>query len=255
MRREENMTVKGIQVNPRDILVFDLLQGFPLLSAERIHKACFGDTAYSAVGRRLKKLLDYGLMKRTTLLGEPHYRYYITEKVRLYVKNDRAFKLVNKNHLRHDVELYECLLDIQNAYGDAVTITPDFELKVFAKRSYRTTLEYKGFIQAFQLSFLPDALIVYNNIAYLLEYDRSTIWGVNLFKKLSAYQQYFSSEQLQFQGEVSFRDVKVIYLCQNQTRVDALIDAAQRYTSLDVFQYFDIDTWSKQLKDLKVLMP
>ncbi len=249
------MTVKGVQITTRDREVFCLLQRFPLLSAEGIHKACFDSATYSAVGRRLKKLVDYELLKRLSLLDEPHYRYYITESARPYLDNDRPLKRINRTHLRHDVELYQSLLGIERMYGDAVTIIPDFELRFFARRNYRTTLEYEGYLQAFQLSFLPDALIVHKDIGYFLEYDRSTIWGVNLFKKLSAYQQYFTTEKPSQYDHVTFRDLKVIFLCQSQSRVDALIAATGQYTKLDVFQFFDLKSWAEKLKQSDVFLP
>ena len=187
------MSVKGVQITDRDKDIFDYLQRFPFLTAEDIHRLCFGGTAYSAAARRLKKLVDYELIKRVTLLGDNNYRYYLTERVRPFLDNVRPLKRVNKNHLRHDVELYRNLLLLWECYGEKLQIIPDFELRLFAKKDYRVTKEYKGAIQAFNLSFLPDAFLTLGHTGYLLEWDRATIEGVNLFKKLSAYQEFFHS--------------------------------------------------------------
>lgn len=243
------MSVKGVQITARDNQVFLTLQRFPLLTANDIHQQCFNDTAYSAVGRRLKKLLDYGLLQRVSLLSESNYRYYITESARPYLHNDNPIKRLNHNHLQHDSELYDTLFQLHQHLGDELTIIPDFELKLFAKRDYRVTKEYKNVIQAFQLSFLPDALLTYKGRSYFLEYDRSTIWGVNLFKKLTAYQEYFSTDLPSFMDRIPLADLQVIFICQSSSRCDALRLATGQYTDIDVFQFLTVNEWKQRLKD------
>ena len=238
-----------MQITERDNQVFLILQRFPLLSASDIHKYCFDNTAFSAVGRRLKKLTDHGLLKRVSLLNESHFRYYITESCRSHLHNDNPIKRLHHSHLQHDAELYENLFQLHQELGDKVTIIPDFELKLFAKKDYRVTREYKGIIQAFHLSFLPDALLIYKGKSYFLEYDRSTIWGVNLFKKLSAYQEYFSTDLPSFIDRIPLTDLQVIFVCQSLSRCEALQSAVGRYTNINVFQFFTVDEWKQILPD------
>ncbi|MCJ8270688.1 MAG: replication-relaxation family protein [Psychrosphaera sp.] len=249
------MSVKGVQITARDNQVFLTLQRFPLLTASDIHNECFDGTAFSAVGRRLKKLLDHGLLQRVSLLNESHFRYYITKTVRPFLENDKPIKHVNHNHLRHDAELYHTLFQLSQNMGNTLTIIPDFELKLFAKKDYRVTREYKGVIQAFHLSFLPDALLIYKGRSYFLEYDRSTIWGVNLFKKLSAYQEYFTTELPTFMDQISLRDLQVIFVCQSSSRCAALQAAVNRYTDINVFQFLTVAQWKQRLTDSELFVP
>lgn len=123
-------------------------------------------------------------------------------------------------------------METKNAFGDKAEIIPDFQLSTFAKRGYRVTLQYKGSLMAFELSFLPDALLLYKETAYFIEWDRATLMGVNLFKKVSAYQQYFLEEPKMTFDVKKYSQVKVVFICPSETRVRSIIQFCNDYTTL-----------------------
>lgn len=226
------MTIKGIQFTERDKSIVQYIQRFPLSTSEHIHCEVFPNSSYSATARRMKKLCDSKLINRHSISGQTNYRYTVTKKTcDLLQIPYKAIKKLQPNHLQHDIELYDCLRGIHQKFGQEAVIYPDFELRQYAKRNYRQTFKYKGVIQSSELRFLPDALLQIGTSRCFLEWDRNTIHGINLHKKLLAYYLFFEELRLR-KKQFNKLNYHIFFICPSEHRAHMIKKRLGQYPDM-----------------------
>ncbi|MBU3916518.1 replication-relaxation family protein [bacterium] len=219
------MSAKGIQITERDRLLFHTMQKFGFLTSKMINDICFNSLTKQAGYQRLKKMHDYGLISRTTPIGQTEYWYYVTEKIRPFLDNTRPLKKLHKQWLVHDVGLSLIMFKIFSDYRDE-KIFFETDLWLFESHFLKSIRKHKGKVHSNRLMFLPDGGIQFPklNALYFLEFDRSTEWGLKFHQKIWAYEEYFKSGTFKNEfGEILDR-FRVLLLCKGQERINGIMN-------------------------------
>lgn len=226
------MSVKGLILQQRDIETIRFIRYFPLPDANSIHTRLFAQCSKSATARRIKKLHQNKLLSRVSALTEGAYRYYVTPKnCQLAGLEESHVKRIRQSQLTHDIELYDCLREIEQATDKETRIFPDFQLQQYAKRNYRLSFDYRGKVQSGELRFLPDALIKKDGICTFLEWDRDTIQGINLHRKVLAYGTFFT-ELRETRSSFDLAKFRILFICPNEMRCAKVKDVFAQVTSI-----------------------
>lgn len=227
-----NMSVKGLILQQRDIETIRYIHHFPLPDTKAIHAKLFSQCSYSSTARRLKKLYQGKLLNRVSSFSDAVYRYYVTQKnCQLAGLGESHVKRIRHSQLTHDIELYDCLREIEQRTDGQIRIIPDFQLRQYAKRNYRQSFNYRGTVQTGELRFLPDALIKKNGICTFLEWDRDTIHGINLHRKILAYHTFFTElEATRLHFDIS--QFRVLFVCPNKKRCENIRRGFEQITGI-----------------------
>lgn len=226
------MSVKGIILQSRDLEIIRYIRTFPLADSEAIKNKFFCGSTLSTTARRLKKLHDNRLLNRLSPLSEDCYRYYVTKKnCQLAGIEDGNIKRIQRHQLQHDVELYDLLRQLKQNLADEIRIIPDFQLQQYAKRNYRQSFDYKGVVQAGELRFLPDALIKQGKVNIFFEWDRDTIHGINLHRKILAYGAFFQ-ELKNTRANFELNKFRVAFVCPGEKRCRAVASQFEKITNI-----------------------
>lgn len=226
------MSAKGLIIQSRDLEIIKYVGSFPLADISAIHKQCFQKSSITAAARRVKMLFDNGLLSRVSSFFDGAFRYYVTNKNnRLAGLQERKVKRVQKSKLHHDIELYGFLRDLRAKLRDIDRIIPDFELSQYAKRNYRQSFSYKGVVQAGEMRFLPDALVKIGDVNVFLEWDRDTIHGINLHRKVLAYGLFFQ-ELKDTRPNFDINKFRVVFVCPSENRCQSVAHQFEMVTNI-----------------------
>lgn len=226
------MSAKGLIIQNRDLEIIKYVGSFPLADISAIHQQCFQQTSVTAAARRVKMLFDNGLLSRISSFCDGAFRYYVTNKNnRLAGLQERKVKRVQKSQLHHDIELYSFLRDLRGKLKDTDRIIPDFELSQYAKRNYRHSFSYKGVVQAGEMRFLPDALVKLDPVNVFLEWDRDTVHGINLHRKVLAYGMFFQ-ELKATRANFDIHKFRVVFVCPSEKRCHAIAEQFEQVTGI-----------------------
>lgn len=226
------MSVRGLVLQKRDLDIIDYISKFPFASVVSIRDSFFPDSSKSAASRRVNKLFQQGLLHRLSPLSEHGYRYYVSKKsLQLAGMNITKTKRLQRHQLIHDIELYDFLRELRGKLSESERIIPDFELQQYAKRNYRQSFTYKGKIQTGELRFLPDALIKIGGKNVFLEWDRDTIHGINLYRKILAYGRFFQElKDTRINFDIS--NFRVLFICPDEKRCVNIAKIFDRHTTM-----------------------
>ena len=226
------MSVKGLILQQRDIETIGYIHHFPLPDTKAIHEKLFNQCSYSSTARRLRKLYQGKLINRVSSYSDAGYRYYVTPKnCQLAGLGESHVKRIRQSQLTHDIELYDCLREIEQATDGQTRIIPDFQLQQYAKRNYRLSYNYRGTVQTGELRFLPDALIKKAGICTFLEWDRGTVQGINLHRKVLAYGTFFK-ELRETRSNFDLSKFRILFICPDETRCVTVKDVFAQVTSI-----------------------
>lgn len=186
---ETSRYTNKVVLGGRDLLIMRSLFESKIISREQIHTQFFPGVSRRAVNKRLRKLVDIGLVARTAIiLGRgTMYSYYLTPRGLTQVKPTLAYEVKTESRLS-ECPLHDIVLnDIRRVFEAKSTVQSYYTENVLQTNSdLQSNTQIKPFIE-----INSDAMAEINSKVGLLnlaiEFDTTCKSKTRYLNKISAY--------------------------------------------------------------------
>jgi len=176
------LSIKGIELNERDFLIFKIIFMFRYCLGRHIGKLA-GFQSVPSCDRRLRKLLESKYIERKRHIWGIPYIYTLSHKGRMLINVNKAPVKIRLDQVTHDITVIDCVIYFLDKYNITLDdITTEKELH--SKAGFTTRKHAPDFVIfkddetiAFEIELTVKALTTLekNVKTNYLDYDRQ-IW-------------------------------------------------------------------------------